>query len=311
MKKLATVAMAAVSAGAIAAAACSSQESAVATVNGQKITKGQLDQKLEAQSGKNTLRQMVDQLLVFQYAKDNHLDVTDKEIDDKLNEFKARIPAGQFEMILKNQGLTLDDAKNILREQIIVTKAADKSISITPAQIKQAYDKNPKQIRARHILVKTKSEADSIEAQLAKGAKFDELARKFSLDPGSKDKGGELGFFNPAQMVPAFSAAAQALKPGQTSAPVQTAFGWHVIQLEDIATLANQSGKIKESLTADQERTLVPQLMNSMHTGAKIDIGDPRFADLYPSPPPAPAAVTTTPTAGAVTPAPAPGQKKK
>jgi peptidyl-prolyl cis-trans isomerase C len=89
------------------------------------------------------------------------------------------------------------------------------------------------EVRARHILVKTEAEADNIIAQLAKGADFAALAKKYSNDPNAKS-GGDLGYFTHDQMVPAFADAAFALPVGGvTKKPVKTEFGWHVIKVED------------------------------------------------------------------------------
>ena len=112
------------------------------------------------------------------------------------------------------------------------------STQMTDAAVQAEYNKDyankpgPEQVEARHILVKTQAEADSIIKQLNHGASFAKLAQKDSIDPGSKD-GGELGWFGQGDMVPAFSDAAFALKTGQyTKTPVQSQFGWHVILLE-------------------------------------------------------------------------------
>ena len=89
------------------------------------------------------------------------------------------------------------------------------------------------EVHARHILVKTEAEAKSIIDQLNKGADFAALAKKYSTDPAAAS-GGDLGYFSRDDMVPAFSAAAFALKPGQyTKTPVKTQFGWHVIKVVD------------------------------------------------------------------------------
>jgi peptidyl-prolyl cis-trans isomerase C len=104
------------------------------------------------------------------------------------------------------------------------------------AEEKAEYDSQVAQMpkteyHARHILVKTPEEAQKIIDQLKKGAKFEELAKKFSTD-SSKDQGGDLGSFSPQTMVPQFSAAVEGLKKGEyTQTPVQTQFGYHVIQL--------------------------------------------------------------------------------
>jgi len=109
----------------------------------------------------------------------------------------------------------------------------------TDVELKAEYDAQvaqmPKtQYHAHHVLVASKEEADAVIAQLKKGAKFETLASAKSTDPGSKAKGGDLDWFNSAQMVKPFSDAVAALKKGEyTQAPVQTQFGWHVIRLDD------------------------------------------------------------------------------
>lgn len=113
-----------------------------------------------------------------------------------------------------------------------------KDHKVTDAELKAEYDAQvaamPKtQYKARHILVKTKEEAEQIIADLKKGAKFEKLAADHSLD-GSKNNGGDLGWFSPGNMVKPFADAVAGLKKGETTqVPVQTEFGWHVIRLDD------------------------------------------------------------------------------
>jgi peptidyl-prolyl cis-trans isomerase C len=109
------------------------------------------------------------------------------------------------------------------------------------ADIKAAYDArmkgfDPHEYKARHILVKDQAQAQDIIGQLNKGGNFATLAKKYSIDQKSAQDGGELGdWFPPDGMVPSFSAAVQKLKKGEiTQVPVQSEYGWHVIQLEDV-----------------------------------------------------------------------------
>ncbi|AGF74207.1 peptidyl-prolyl cis-trans isomerase C [Bartonella australis AUST/NH1] len=110
---------------------------------------------------------------------------------------------------------------------------------ITDADLKALYDKEvaalPKEdeVKARHILVKTKKEAESVIKRLNKGEKFEEIAKKDSTD-GSAAVGGDLGYFSRGQMVKPFEEAAFGLKVGTyTKTPVESPFGWHVIKVED------------------------------------------------------------------------------
>ena len=302
---------------AVLLAGCADQSSVV-TVNGQKITKGELDAKLEQLSGKQVLQSMVQQALVFQYAKEHNITASDDEVQAKINEIASKFPAGQFDSMLKSQGLTMDDAKKLVRENLLTKKAVDQNITVTDAQINDYLKTQhltlgaPAQVRARHILLKTQADALAIEAQLKKGADFAALAKANSLDPGSKDKGGELGWFGPGQMVPAFQKAAFALKPMQISPPVQTPFGWHVIQTEEVKPLTKDLAV--EQIKQQQESLQMTPFMNQLRAGANIKVDDPRFADLFPSPAPvAPAPAPASAAAATAAPAsaaPAPTKKK-
>ncbi len=292
-----------------ALAACSGG-GAVATVNGEPISKSAFQDKLEASPGaRNTLQQLVQEALILQYAKNNKITVTDDEISKREDDLKANFPSGSWDEMLKARGLSEDDVKQALREQIILDKALEKRVTITPAQVKAYFDKNhgafdkPEQIKARHILVKDLPTADKVEAALKAGQPFDAVAKQYSTDPGSKDKGGELGFFRRGQMVPAFDKAAFTMKPGEISPPVKSPFGYHVIQVEAVqpgvkATLANSTPRITEMLRQQQEAPLIQPFLQGLQQSAKIEVLDPRFADLFPSPPPsagaAPAAAPST-----------------
>lgn len=111
--------------------------------------------------------------------------------------------------------------------------------NVAEDELKARYDKEiaamppRKEVHARHILLKTKEEAEAVIKQLEDGAAFETVAKEKSTGPSGPD-GGDLGFFGPGQMVPAFEKAAFALKPGEyTKEPVETQFGWHVIEVEE------------------------------------------------------------------------------
>ncbi|WP_092485101.1 peptidylprolyl isomerase [Candidatus Ichthyocystis hellenicum] len=105
----------------------------------------------------------------------------------------------------------------------------------TDAQLRESYGKmkanmKGKELHLHHILVPTEKEAKMVAAKLAKGAKFDDLARRYSKDTVSKTKGGDLGWSSPAVYVRPFADSAESLKDGMTSSPVKTQFGWHIIK---------------------------------------------------------------------------------
>ena len=290
---------------AAALTACSGGGS-IATVNGQAISKSDFDSKLEGSpAARSVLQQMVQSALLDQYAKNNNITVSDDEISKKEDELKANFPSGSWDEMLKSRGLTEADVKNLLREQIIMDKALGKDVKVTDAQIKQYFDKNhaafdkPEQVRARHILVADLGTATKVESELKSGKDFAAEAKQYSIDPGSKEKGGELGFFRRGQMVPAFDKAAFSLPVNQVSAPVKSPFGYHIIQVEERqagtkATFQNTRDRIASMLRQQQEAPLMQPFLMGLQQKANIQVNDSRFESLFPSPQPSAPAETTT-----------------
>ena len=151
---------------------------------------------------------------------------------------------------------------------------------VTEEEMKAVYDQESaklqqtERVRARHILVGTEQEAKDILARLGKGEKFEDLAKQFSLD-GSKDYGGDLGYFTQPEMVPEFSKATFALKTGETSAPVKTDFGWHIIRLDDRKQgVAQPFDQVKSAIRNVLLRKKVSETMERIRGGSKVEIVD-------------------------------------
>jgi foldase protein PrsA len=284
------------------AAGASSGGGDVASVNGDKISRAEFDSKLEAgPQGKAVLNQLVQGLLIDQYAKQNNIDISDADVAKKEDEIKSKYPPGQFEQILKSQNLTEDDVKRILRQQLVVEKAVASSIKVSDADVSSYLAKNhatldtSAQVRARHILVADLATANKVEAELKGGADFAAEAKKYSTDPSSKDKGGELGFFSKGQMVPAFQDAAFSQPLNVVGPPVKSPFGYHIIEVEEkkpaqVATVANSGDKIKQTLTQQQEQQQIPQFLAGLRSKATIVINDDSLKDALPPVPGAPPA---------------------
>jgi foldase protein PrsA len=290
----------------------------IATVNDQHVTKADFDRKLESSpTAKQVLTQMVQQALIDQYGKDQNIQISQADIDKKEADIKTKYPPGQFDQILKQQGLTEADVQTILRQQLIIEKAVAPLVHVSDSDIAAYFAKNhatldkPAQIRARHILVADEKTADTIEAKLKAGGNFADLAKQYSTDPSTKDKGGELGFFGAGQMVKPFQDAATATPVGAISAPVKSPFGWHIINVEEKkpalkATLASAKAQIKDTLTQQAQQQQIPVFLQGLRAKANINVLDDRFKDVFPPPLPAPAAPAASDAAPAASsPAPA------
>ena len=187
----------------------------------------------------------------------------------------------------------------------------------TDEQLHAEYDqqvaKLPKQeYHARHILVATQPFAQKVIDRLQKGEKFEDLAKAESMDSSNKN-GGDLGWFDLNRMVPQFAAAVVTLKPGEyTHTPVQTQYGWHVIELIGTRPLAPPPfDQVKQRLVQMVEAKEFRGYADELAKNAKIEkfLDQPAAAGSAPpaaAPAAAPAAPAAAPMAGAPAEAPAP-----
>ena len=165
--------------------------------------------------------------------------------------------------------------------------------SATDEALHKVYDDAAKQfagqkeVRARHILVKTEEEAKAILEELKKGADFAELAKAKSED-SSKTDGGDLGYFTQDQMVPEFATVAFKLEKGQLSDPVKTQFGWHIIKVEDKRDRQIPPfDKVKDQIETFVMRRTQTEILAKLRQGATIERLDQPAAPPVPPAPPA------------------------
>jgi peptidyl-prolyl cis-trans isomerase C len=236
-----------------------------ATVNGTPISKSTVDQIVGQRSAmgqpdspearKAIINQLAMTMLVSEEAIKKNLDKT-PEVSDQINLARQSILANAFVQDYTKNNPVSDD------------------------MLKAEYDKDKAQMtsteyKARHILADKESVAKDIIAKLKKNPKlFDSLAKEYSKDPGSRDKGGELGWFDPRGMVPEFGAAVAKLQKGKfTLEPVKTQFGYHVILLEDTRTKeAPTFEHVKPQLAKQVQDQNLKKLIDDMMAKAKIEI---------------------------------------
>jgi len=168
----------------------------------------------------------------------------------------------------------LDMARNSILARALIQDEL-KANPIDDAKLKAKYEEiKPqvanKEVMARHILVKTEDQAKKILAALKKGKKFEDLAKQ-SLDPGSKEKGGDLGWANPSDYVPEFSSALAKLEKGQTTAaPVKTNYGYHIIQKQDERENTPTFDQLKPQLQRQMESETVEAFVKGIRTKADL-----------------------------------------
>lgn len=278
----------------------------IATVNGEKIASAEFTElylqiiSLQEASGQRVpgsqteglkaqlLNQMINGKLVLQAAKKAGIKVDRKELDKAYSEYVKQYPSEKaFAETLKQRNMSVREFRDRLAEQQLVEKMVEqvqKDVKITDQQLAEAYE----QVRARHILFQVekpeedaaaKAEAEAAIKQLKGGSDFAALAKKLSDDPGSKDKGGDLGFFGRGQMVAEFEKAAFALKVNEVSEPVKTQFGYHVIQVTERkeakgAEFEKAKAELKKSLVETQGAEAFNKWFADLRKKAKIEIKD-------------------------------------
>jgi len=173
----------------------------------------------------SVLDRMINQELLRQLADAEGLTPTEDEVRAEVEAAKAQIqeqgPFADLDEFLESSGLTEADIETLIRGGVMQEKMLDA----------HGGPKEMEQIHARHILVETEEEGDAVLASLEEGEDFADLAAEYSIDTGSKDDGGDLGWFPRGVMVAEFEEAAFGLEIGETSELVKTQFGYHVIEM--------------------------------------------------------------------------------
>ena len=243
----------------------------LAHVNGEDVTKADLDravQALEARAGgpvpaeqrDQVVRGVLDQLIGYkvlvQETRARKVAVPDADVDARIGQIRGQFPSeAEFTQMLTQRNLTLEQVKSDARQDMAIAKLIEDEIAskvaVKPEQVTDFYAKNPDQfkqgesVRASHILISvpkgadaaTKAQARDKAEQVLKevkgGGDFAALAKQHSADPGSAAKGGDLGFFQQGQMVGPFNDAAFSLAPGAISDLVETDFGFHIIKVAE------------------------------------------------------------------------------
>jgi peptidyl-prolyl cis-trans isomerase C len=202
-----------------------------------------------------------------------------KQMLEQLINMTLAAQAGEKEG-LENDA-TVKARMQLLRTQLLAEAATEKYMKAHPvseSETKAEYDTQvanmPKEYKARHILVDSKEKAEAIIKELAAGGDFAKIAAKESKDAGSGKKGGDLGWFTAQSMVKPFSDAVAGMQKGQTTPqPVQSEFGWHVINLEDTRTPAAPAyDDVKQQVEMLSQRKKLQAYLDELRKTAKIQI---------------------------------------
>ena len=261
----------------------------------------------ELQTLRNQAVQYLVQRVEFEReAKDLGIEVTEKKVSDRLAQIKKQYFGGdakKYAKQLEQQGLSDEQVKADIRSQLVseaIFKKVTADVKVTDKDIAADYAKNqekygqPESRDVRHILVKTKAEADKLYADLKAGGDFTALAKKLSQDPGSKDLGGKMTITR-GQTVAPFDQTAFLLKVNTISRPVKTEYGYHIIEpLSPIREAKTTPLKdVKDSIRQTLLQSKRNDAMTKWVDGVKKDYdGKVKYAVGF-TPPPAPSTTST------------------
>lgn len=251
-------------------------------INGEVITKDQLVNEMVNQAGQSILDNVIMEHLIVQEAEAKGVILTDEDIDAEIVRNKEELGGEEaYQRALASSGMTPEAYRNNTQLRLLIERILGPDIEISEADMKDYFENNkdnlgePEQVRARHILVDTEEKALDIKERLAAGADFARLAEDESLDSGSAENGGDLGFFGRGRMVPEFEAVAFSLEPGIISDPVSTAFGYHIIKVEEkreaVAAVYDQvKEEVRRKLLTRALQERVPDWLNILKASAEV-----------------------------------------
>ena len=287
----------------------------IARVNGEAISKTDFERAISALEARNggpvpaeqrdqVLRSVLDQIvsykLLVQESKARKVAADEAEVDARIKQIQGQFPSEEaFKQMLASRQTTVDQMRTDIRQDISVQKLIENEIAakaaVKPEQLTDFYAKNPDQfkqperVHASHILIMVPKGADAAAKEQARtkaanilkdvkaGKDFAALAKEHSQDPGSAEKGGDLGFFQQGQMVGPFNDVAFKLAPGTVSDLVETEFGFHIIKVAEkqaprTVPLEEVRPRLEQYLERQNREQQTDAFVNGLKAKGKIEI---------------------------------------
>lgn len=204
------------------------------------------------------LESMIDQALIEQGAAREGIVVPMERVEEEMAKLIGN-DSTKFDAWLQENGLTRDTFRAQLQRQLLSAAFQEHVVGATSPVVEQVH--------ARHILLSTEAEAMEVLVKLQGGENFGSLAQQYSLDRGSKDQGGDLGYFPRGVMAQPIETVAFALNPGQTSGIVHTDFGYHIIQVVE----RDPARQVADELLAPWRQTTFSNWLAGQRSVAKIE----------------------------------------
>ncbi|WP_224771217.1 peptidylprolyl isomerase [Metabacillus idriensis] len=245
-------------------------EEAVASVNGEKISKDELYSLLIDQGGTQLVDYLITEKIIEQESDKQDITISNDAVEEEYKTVIASYGGEEaFIQQLETSGSTVEDVKKDLETNLKIEKLLESEIKISEDEMKTYFDENkesfaePEQVKASHILVEDEAKAKEVKEKLDGGADFTELAKEYSTDTSNSEDGGDLGYFAKGEMVAEFEEVTFAMKEGEISDPVKTEFGYHIIKFADKKAAADAAFEDKKE---EIKETLFDQKMQTAYT---------------------------------------------
>ncbi|PRO64982.1 peptidylprolyl isomerase [Alkalicoccus urumqiensis] len=250
------------------------EETVIAETSAGTITEEAFTEALREEYGEELLSRMIQDLAFEQEAE--RLGIEEEDIEEEINSVQAALGSSseeEFYQMMELQGIAgEEDLRRRVLQQLVLTERAGSQETIDEETLQAEYDAG-EEVEARHILVSTEEEAEVILEELENGADFAALAEENSQDPGSAEEGGDLGSFGRGTMAPPFERAAFSLENDEISDPVESTFGYHIIQVTGRTPFSAPFEEVREELlTALNERLLYEQNRVQEEIVSELDV---------------------------------------
>ena len=261
----------------------------IATVNGQPITEDELVEQLKYGPGPRLLVEMIDERLILAEGRRRHIRPTYQQVELKLSTAVSQVGSlAILEKQLHKRGISLEEFKDRLRLEAMLDEIAAQETSVSEADIKQHYQDNQEQfsygeqVRGRMILVESRANAEAIAEALQAGGDFAGLAEALSIDPGTADRGGDMGYFERGDYAAEITDIAFKLPLGETSDIFRAPDGYCILRVEDrrpagVKPLAQVQQEITSRLKQQRQSQTRQEWLQAARQRARLAITDPRL----------------------------------
>lgn len=286
-----------------------SEDTVIATVNGVEIMESELQEEIdklpsyyktgaidEITLRSAILEQLIARALLLEEAEKVGITATESDVEQIIANItaEAQVTLDELKQKLEEQNVTMDEFREAIEEQFIMNKVIEQEVltdvSVTEEEILSYYETQKEklsEVRASHILIcytgalkcesdltkeAAEEQAQALIERIKAGENFEALAKEYSTDPSAEFNGGDLGWFTKGQMVPEFETAAFSLNAGEmAAAPVETAYGYHIIMVTDKKdTLEDVKEEILATLTLEKQKQAVESYVLALKQAAEI-----------------------------------------